>query len=308
MAPTFTPPNVLMSTAKTGLIPYEVGTLILKNTMQGSAVMQLAKYEEMTKPEKQFTYMADGIGAYWVGEGERIQTSKATWLTAKIQAKKLGVIIPVTKEFQKYTAAQFFEEIKPHIAEAFANKFDQAALWGVNSPYLAGQSIWADIDASGNKIALDSTGKGLYTELNQLLGLVEDDDGDPNGFTTIKSNKQLFRGVVDAQGRPMFNEPGAGAATSLLGQPVSYASKKSWDSTKAEIITGDWDYARYGILEGIEYSISEDATITTIKDENGEPLNLFERDMLALKATMHVGFMRLKEGNFAAITPKVVTP
>ena len=32
------------------------------------------------------------------------------------------------------------------------------------------------------------------------------------------------------------------------------------------LITGDWDYARYGVLQGIEYAISEDATLTTIVD------------------------------------------
>ena len=38
--------------------------------------MQLAKYEEMNGKEKEFEYFAKGPGAYWVGEGEKIQTSK----------------------------------------------------------------------------------------------------------------------------------------------------------------------------------------------------------------------------------------
>ena len=36
-----------------------------------------------------------------------------------------------------------------------------------------------------------------------------------------------------------------------------------------------------------------------------ESINLFERDMFALRATMHVAFMTLKEDAFAALTPKV---
>lgn len=298
--------SALLSTARTGSVPTEQGTLILKDTVTDSMVMGLAKYEEMTKPKKEFTYLASGVGAYWVNETEKIQTSKPTWAKAEMEAKKLAVIIPASKEFLNYTVSGFFDAMKPEIAEAFAIAFDLAAIFGVNTPFAAGHNIWSDINASGNKLELNSTGKGLYQELNSILGMVEDEDGEPNGFITIKSNKQLLRGVVDQQGRPMFTDANSGTPSMLLGHPVGYAKKKAaWDRTKAEIITGDWDMARYGILQDIEYSISEDATLTTITGEDGEPVNLFERDMFALKATMHVAFMRLKEGNFAAITPDV---
>lgn len=304
---TFTPANVMMMNAKTGVIPKESGTLILNEVMAGSAMMALAKYEEMTKPVKEFSYFAGGIGAYWVDEAERIETSKAQWLTAKMEAKKLGVIIPVSKEFLNYTAQGFFEEIKPLIAEAFYTKFDQATLWGNNTPYAANQNVWADIVASGNTIEAGSLAPdgNLYDELNELLGLVEEGDGEPNGFATIKANRKLFRGVKDSQGRPIFTDANSGTPSTLLGEAVSYVDKRSWDTSKASLITGDWDYVRYGILEGIEYEISTDATLTTLVDNAGNAVNLFERDMMALRATMSVGFMRLKENMFAALTPTI---
>src|SRR5699024_476137 len=104
-------------------------------------------------------------------------------------------------------------------------------------------------------------------------------------------------------GQPIFNTANEGVANQLLGLPVGYVNGKSFDYDKARVITGDWQYARYGILQDIDYSISEDATLTTIADENGDPINLFERDMFALRATMHVGFMTLKDDAFAALTP-----
>ena len=73
----------------------------------------------MTKPKKTFTYLAEGPGAYWVSEGEKIQTSKAEWLTATMEAKKLGVILPVSKEFLTYTVSDFFAQMREAIAEAF---------------------------------------------------------------------------------------------------------------------------------------------------------------------------------------------
>lgn len=300
--PTFNPNNVLLQNAVNGQIPTEQSTLVLKDFMQNSAVMQLATYEEMTKPKKQFSYLADGPGAYWVGEAEKIQTSKATWLQAEMEAKKLGVIIPVSKEFLNYTVSDFFNQMGPAIAEAFYTKFDQAALFGNNSPYAAGTSVFERITDSGNTLAQGSAGS-LYSELNGLMALVEDGDNDPNGFTTTRRFRKDLRGAVDQNGIPVFNTANQGVANQLLGLPVGYVNGKSWDYSKANLITGDWQYARYGILQGIEYAVSQDATLTTIADENGDPINLFERDMFALRATMHVGFMTLKDDAFAALTP-----
>ena len=299
----FNPDNVLLQDAKTGEIPTETAELVLKEFLTSSVVTQLAKHEPMTKPVKEFTFLAEGPGAYWVGEGQRIQTSKATWLTAEMEAKKLGVIIPVSKEFLRYTVTDFFNEIRPAIAEAFYTKFDQAALFGNDSPYAAGTSIWERIQASGNTIQKGST-DNLYLDLNGLLALVEDGDNDPDGFITTRRFRKDLRGAVDSNNLPIFNDARGGATAQALGLPIGFADGKSWDYDKAHLITGDWDYARYGVLQGIEYAISEDATLTTIVDAEGNPINLFERDMFALRATMHVAFMTLKEDAFAALIPE----
>ncbi|MFS0560131.1 phage major capsid protein [Terribacillus sp. 179-K 1B1 HS] len=300
--PTFNPANVLMQDAVNGKVPSEQGTLVLKEFMTQSAVTKLAKYEEMTKPEKEFTYLASGPGAYWVGEGERIQTSKAQWLTAKMVSKKLGVIIPVSKEFLRYSVSNFFEQMRPAIAEAFAIKFDQAALFGVNSPFGTGVSVFEKIQTSGNTVALNSIGN-LYDELNGIMALVEDADKDVDGFTTTRRFRQKLRGTKDGNGLPIFNDATAGATQQALGLPIGYVDSKSWDYEKALLLAADWDYTRYGIPQGMEYAISEDATLTTVVDENNVPINLFERDMVALRVTQQVGFMTLADDAFAAITP-----
>lgn len=301
---TFTPKNVLLSDAMTGTIPAEQGTLIIKDFMEGSTVMQLAKQENMTKLEKDFTYLANGIGAYWVGEGEKIQTSKPTWLNAKLVAKKIAVIIPVSKEFLNYTAPQAFEELRPEIAKAFYAKFDSAALFGTDTPYAVGQSVWERVTDSGNTIEAGTTAN-LYTDLNAVLATVEDGDNDANGFVTTRGLKKDLRGAVDNNNTPIFNEPNQAVANEVLGLPIAYANKTVWDKKKATALTGDWDYARYGILEDIEYSISEDATLSTVLGADDQPINLFERDLVALKATMHIAFMTLKDDAFGALTPKV---
>lgn len=300
---TFNPANILLQDAKTGEIPKEEGTLVLKEFMTQSAVTRLAKYEPMTKPKKKFTYLATGPGAYWVGESEKIQTSKATWLTAEMVTKKLGVIIPVSKEFLRYTVQDFFTQIRPAISEAFAIKFDQAALFGVDSPFGTGVSVYERATTANNVLAIESLGN-LYDELNGLLALVEDNDKDVNGFTTTKRFRQRLRGAKDQNGLPIFSDATAGATSQALGLPIGYVDSKSWDYTKALLMAADWDMARYGILQGMEYKVSEEATLTTIQDENGDSINLFERDMFALRVTQQVGFMTLNDKSFAVMKPK----
>ena len=302
--PTFNPDNVLLMNARTGSIPTQYASAMIGEVVQNSAVMQLAQLEDMSLPKKEITYLAEGPGAYWVAEGERIQTSKATWLTAEMEAKKLGVIIPVSKEFLRYSVSDFFNMIRPKIAEAFYKKFDQAALFGTQSPYAAGHSILAAATAAGNTVAHDDA-EALYGQLNGLIGLVEDNEIDPDGIATVRSLKQVFRGELDSTGRPIYVKGDGTAPDDILGLPIAYVNGSSFDKTKAVAMTGDWDYARFGILQDIEYSISEEATLTTVVDEGGVPLNLFERDMFALRATMHVGFMVLKNEAFAVLTPDV---
>ncbi|MCA0980232.1 phage major capsid protein [Exiguobacterium aestuarii] len=302
--PTFNPDNVLLMNARTGSIPTQFASEMIGEVVQNSAVMQLAQLEDMSLPKKEITYLAEGPGAYWVAEGERIQTSKATWLTAEMEAKKLGVIIPVSKEFLNYSVSDFFNMIRPKIAEAFYKKFDQAALFGTQSPYAAGHSILAAATAAGNTVAHDDA-EALYGQLNGLIGLVEDNEIDPDGIATVRSLKQVFRGELDSTGRPIYVKGDGTAPDDILGLPIAYVNGSSFDKTKAVAMTGDWDYARFGILQDIQYSISEEATLTTVVDEGGEPLNLWERDMFALRATMHVAFMVLKDEAFAVLTPDV---
>lgn len=59
----------------------------------------------------------------------------------------------------------------------------------------------------------------------------------------------------------------------------------------------------YGIPFNISFKISEDAQLSTLKNEDGTPVNLFEQELVALRATMDVGFMIVKDAAFGKIEP-----
>lgn len=297
---TFNPDHVLLQDAKTGSIPKEQGTLILKDVISNSVMMQLAQYEEMTKQEKEFQYLAEGVGAYWVGEGEVIRTSKPQWLTAKMVAKKLGVIIPVSREFLQYTVKQFFQEVRPLIAEAFYKKFDEATILGKDNPFP--QSLADSIVSAGHVVEGDISGETFF----ELTDKVNDAGFDVNAFISKKQNRSLLRGIVDGfkQQDGTITDPVRlydRSNNTLDGAPV--LDLESTEMQKGELFGGNFNYVRYGIPYNLNYAISEEAQLSSIVDENGDPINLFERELIAIRATMDVGFMVLKDDAFAKIEP-----
>ena len=60
---------------------------------------------------------------------------------------------------------------------------------------------------------------------------------------------------------------------------------------------------RYGIPFNINFKISEEAQLSTLTNEDGTPVNLYEQELVALRATMDIGFMVIKDEAFAKIQP-----
>lgn len=291
-AQTWNPDNVTVYEHKDGTIPEKYTNLILKEIMEGSKVMQLAKYEEMDGKEKEFEYFAKGPGAYWVGEGEKIKTSKAQWLKVKMVAKKLGVIIPCSREFLHYKMSDFLEAMKPKIAEAFYKKFDAAALLNVENPFP--QSVDASVESVGNVIS----GALTYDNILALEDLLTDEDYDVNAFISTKKNRSTLRNAHKIENGVIVESIYDRGNNTIDGQPV--ADLKALD--KGTLYAGDFDYMYYGIPYGMSYKISEDAQLSTLTNEDGTPVNLYEQELVALRVTMDVGFMIVKDDAFAKLT------
>ena len=290
-AQTINPDNVTMYEQKDGTIPEKYNKLILKEIINGSKVMQLARYEEMDGKEKEFEYFAKGPGAYWVGEGEKIQTSKPQWMKAKMVAKKLGVIIPCSREFLHYKMSDFFEQMKPKIAEAFHQKFDDAAIRNVDNPFP--QSLEESAIAAGNVVS----GEINYDNILSLEDVLNDEDYDANAFISTKKNRSTLRNVHKIENGVIVESLYDRGANTIDGLPVVDLK----GMTKGNLYAGDFDYMYYGIPFGMSYKLDESAQLSTLKNEDGTPVNLFEQELVALRVTMDVGFMIVKDEAFAKL-------
>src|SRR5690625_7985400 len=108
-----------------------------------------------------------------------------------MRAHKLGVIVPVSREFLQYSVTDFFTQVRPLIAEAFYKKFDEATISGVDNPYT--QSLQNSVSTAGNIVTGDISGESFF----DLTDQVNDAGFTVNGYISNTENRFLLRRVVD---------------------------------------------------------------------------------------------------------------
>ena len=122
----------------------------------------------------------------------------------------------------------------------------------------------------------------------------------------------LLLTAVDPSGRQFFTvgqAPSGQLAQSILGANVIKTRTPFKSSTTLADdtgIVGDWkNAARVGIVEGVSISITDTATI----NDGGTPLNLWQRNMFAVRAEIEVGFIYRDINAFVRVqNPTVDTP
>lgn len=282
-----------------GFVPTPTASEIISDVVRGSSVLRLSKVQPMTSETQKFPVMTGGPGAYWVGETERIQTSVATWIFPELVAKKIGVIVPCSKEKLEDSTADVFSAIRPYIAEAFYKAIDAACLFGTNSPFA--KSIYGVAKGAGQAVA-EGTNDKLDLDISDVMALVENEGMDVNGFAAGYDLKNSLRKLRDGNGNQLFV---AGVdQNTLYSQPIEFSRNGAWDKTKARAIAGAWSYAIVGIRDQIQYETLREATLQSVTMGDNKPLSLAENDMIAIKATMRLGFLPVKENAFAILTPK----
>lgn len=288
---TFNPAKVLVSQKPDGTLHKEFTDIIMKEVAQNSIVMQLGKYHEMDgKQEKTVHVQTDGVSAYWVNETETIKTDKPEIVPVTLRAHKLGIILLTSREALNYTWEKFFEDMKPQIVEAFYTKIDEAGLLGYETPF-ANSVAKAAKDAS--KVI---GGPVTYENILKLEDKLLDDDIEINAFVSRVSNRSALRDARDGDKKTIYDKD----ANKLDGTVV--VDMKSKQFKKGDLLAGDFDHLIYGVPYNINYKISEEGQITTVKNADGTPVNLFEQEMIAIRCTMDIAVMITKTNAFAKLT------
>ncbi|MGL5507480.1 MAG: phage major capsid protein, partial [Paraclostridium sp.] len=144
--------------------------------------------------------------------------------------------------------------------------------------------------------------QSLDLDISDVMGLVEDANLDVNGFAGHYGLKKELRGLRDANGNQLAVM--GMKENSLYENPLTFVRNGAFDKTKAELIGADWSKSIVGIREGIEFEILKEATLQSVTMADGKPLSLAENDMIAIKATMRLAYLPIKDEAFAVLKPK----
>ena len=99
-----------------------------------------------------------------------------------------------------------------------------------------------------------------------------------------------------------------GHCPAILGESVYYTAGVQASGTPNTIgFAGDWDSAFWGSVEGVSISISDqasitDGTITVGEDEVPNIINLWQRNMFAVRAEIEIGFQYRDLTRFRKLT------
>ena len=272
-------------------LPTEVSAEIMQKTQEASAVMQLARRINLPGRGLTIPVITGDPEAAWVDETNPKPVSNPTLSTKIMQAYKLAVIVPFSDEFAR-DAAALYNALIARLPGALALKFDQTVFHGT----APGNNFDTLVSVTGQSISGAGTSP-VYGALVAADTDIATHSGILNGFALSPQAKGELLAALDGEGRPLFiNNVADGAVPRLIGAPVTYtkgaylagSAASGNDPAVPDVIgfAGDWTQAMYGTVEGVKIDMSNQASLTI----SNAQVNLWERNMFAVRAEIEVGF------------------
>ena len=277
-----------ISTNRTNItVPSDISNEIMQKTQEQSAVMQLARQIALPGRGLTIPVITGDPEASWVDETAVKPTSNPGLSTKVMQAYKLAVIMPFSDEFRRDLPG-LYDALVARLPLALAQKFDATVFHGT----APGSNF--DTFASVTAQTISGTGNSIYKALVAADTGIATAGGLLNGFALSAQGKGELLSAVDGNQRPLFiNSMAEGAVPRLLGAPVAYSKAAYKDGTSGSGATpdvigfaGDWTQALYGTVEGVQIGFADQASL----EISGQQVNLWERNMFAVRAEIEVGF------------------
>lgn len=266
-------------------LPAEVSAEIITKVQEESAIMRLAKPINLPGRGLTIPVIAGDPEANWVDETNAKPVSNPTLSQKNMKGYTLAVIVPFSNQFKR-DAQALYAEIVSRLPKVLGNKFDATIFHGT------APGTGFDVLTGCTAETISGTGKSFYKALVNSDVAIAAAGYAVNGYAMSPQARGEMLLAEDNNKRPLFvNNVAEGGIPRLLGQPVYYTRGVygAGDATNPDIlgVAGDWTQARYGIVQGVDVSISDQATLTISNSQ----VNLWERNMFAIRAEIEVGFI-----------------
>lgn len=244
--------------------------------------------------------------AGWVAEAGPKPASSGSLTLKNIDPKKLAVIFVVSAEVVRANPGNYMNLLREQAAEAFAIAFDNAALHDAGPDGTAGAGPFAtNIDTTDKTVELGSTVQdegGIHGDIVAALRLLLEDGKRLTGFALDDRVEADLLGAVDANGRPLYIDTPLDETTAAArpGRLIGRPSFMGEGVALGDIVgyAGDWTQAAWGVVGGINYDVSTEATVTI----NGTLTSLWEHNLFAVRAEAEYGWLVNDADSFVQLT------
>lgn len=285
------------------LLPKEISQEIWANAVNDSVIMQAARRINLPGSGVTIPIITGDAEAGWVNETDEKPVSQATIGNKSITPYKLAVIELFSDEFRRDLPG-LYAELARRLPSALGRQFDSTILHGT----APGSNF--DVLTGSNAIAVDAT--DTIGDLVNVLSTVSVAGGDLSHWLVSPQAEGTIMTAKDAAGNFSFlRDPQAstGAIGSLFGRQVlksrSVYSNPTDPAPDTIGFAGDFaNSAIWGSVEGIKVDISNQASV----NKGGQQINLWQRNMFAIRAEVEVGFIVRDGAHFVKLTGATTAP
>jgi HK97 family phage major capsid protein len=273
-------------------LPSDVASEILQKTSSESAIMRLARKIDLPGRGVTIPVITGDPSAAWVAETAVKPVSNGTPGTKLMSAYKIAVIETFSKEFTR-DAKMLYDALIQRLPAALAAVFDSTVIGATDAP---GGNM--DTFGSCQKQSILNANNGTYLGLVAADSDIASHGGVVNGYAFGAQGRALLLTAVDTTNRPLFLASASeGAVDKVLGNATYFnkniykAGTPGTSGTPAVVgVAGDWSKALYGTVAGVEIGVTDTATLTVGSGTSATQLNLWQQNMVAVKAEIEVGF------------------
>lgn len=267
---------------------------MIRRATDESAALRLFRRVPVSRAQVRFPVLSALPIAYWVnGDTGLKQTTEVNWTNKYINIEELATIVPVPDNVVADAEIDIWDEMMPYLVEAFYRAFDSAVFFGTNAPGTFPTNIAAAATAAGNVVtegtATTAQG-GFMGDLDALLGKVEEDGYDVNGYVAARTLRGKLRSARDTTGRKLDENRINGSLDALDGNPIVYPMRGLWPTGVGtpRLFAGDWSNFVAAVRQDITMKVLTEAVI---QDNTGTIIyNLAQQDMSAIRLTFRVGW------------------
>lgn len=288
--------NVISRTDAAALIPEDVARDVISRVGEQSAALTLFRRIPVAQAQTRIPVLSALPTAYFVnGDTGLKQTTEVNWANKYVNIEEIACIVPIPEAVLDDAAFDVWGEIRPLLEEAIGRTLDAAVFFGTNAPGAWPTNINAAAAAAGNSFteATAAGAGGFFGDIDQVIGLVEADGYDVDGFVAARSARGRFRTARNAEGVALDRDRINSQFTEMDGAPVSYPMRGLFPTggvagTNVRLFAGQWDQFVLGVRQDLTYKILDQAVIT---DNTGAIIyNLPQQDMVAMRVVMRMGW------------------